>query len=56
MKVRPILLAAVFVGAAAFGISKGINSDYITPEFTFSPDQRYAVTVPVFHLEAAEEA
>jgi hypothetical protein len=56
MKVRLILLGAAFVGAAAFGISKGINTDYITPEFTFSPDHHYAVTVPVFHFEAAEQA
>ena len=56
MNVRPVLLGAVFVGAAAFGIIKGINTDYVTPEFTFSPDHRYAVMVPVFHFEAAEQA
>ena len=31
------------------------NTDYITPSFTLSPDRRYGVRIPVFHIEAAHE-
>jgi HEPN domain-containing protein len=33
-----------------------LNTDYITPPFTFSPDHRYGVMIPVFHVEAAQDA
>jgi hypothetical protein len=32
-----------------------LNTDYITPPFTFSPDHRYGVMVPVWHDEEAQE-
>jgi hypothetical protein len=32
-----------------------VNTDYVTPDFTFSPDHRYGVTIPVFHIDAAEQ-
>jgi hypothetical protein len=32
-----------------------VNTDYITPEFTFSPDHRYGVMVPVQPDEGAQE-
>jgi len=32
-----------------------VNTDYITPEFTFSPDHRYGVMIPVWHDEGEQE-
>ena len=32
-----------------------MNTDYITPAFTFSPDQRYGVMIPVWHDEGAQQ-
>lgn len=43
------------MSAAASGFSGGVKSDYITPPFTFSPDHRYGVMIPVFYIEAAQE-
>jgi hypothetical protein len=33
-----------------------VNTDYITPPSTFSPDQHYGMMIPVFHVETAEQA
>ncbi len=41
------------LGATASGTSGGVNTDYVTPDFTFSPGGRYGVMVPVFHFDAA---
>ncbi len=48
-------IIAFFCGAAFRVIVAAVNSDYITPPFTFSPDHRYGVMIPVFHIEAAQE-
>jgi hypothetical protein len=52
---RRTAVIAVFCGAASFAIGAAVNTDYITPAFTFSPDHRYGVLIPVFHIEAAEQ-
>jgi hypothetical protein len=44
------LCSASLILAAA-----SVNSDYITPSSTFSPDQHYGVMIPVFHIETAEQ-
>ena len=46
--------AALF-SAAVQALAGNPNTDYITPSSTFSPDHRYGVTIPVFHIEAAQE-
>ena len=51
---RSVIIAA-FCSASILAIAAGVNSDYITPSSTFSPDHRYGVTIPVFHIEAAQE-
>ena len=45
---------AALVSVAVSSFAAGVHSDYITPPFTFSPDQRYGVMLPIFHAEAAE--
>lgn len=47
---------AALVSAAVSSFAGGVNTDYITPPFTFSPDQRYGVMIPIFHNEAVEES
>src|SRR5438552_11699318 len=47
---------AALVGAAATCFAGSVNTDYLTPPFTFSPDQRYGVMIPIFHMEAAQES
>jgi hypothetical protein len=47
---------AALVGAAVSSFAGGVNTDYVTPPFTFSPDQRYGVMIPIFHMEAAQES
>lgn len=51
-------LTGILVMSAAFNVLRVVaadtNSDYVTPESTFSPNGRYAVMVPVFHTETAE--
>ena len=45
---------ALFSAAvAAFGANP--NTDYVTPPFTFSPDHRYGVMIPVWHDEGAQQ-
>ncbi len=46
------LIAAALVSAAATCLAANPNTDYITPSFTFSPDGRYGVMIPVWHDEA----
>jgi hypothetical protein len=46
-------LAALF-SVAMTAVDGGVNTDYITPPSTFSPDHHYGVTIPVFHIETAE--
>jgi len=48
---RGVILVA-FCSAAFLAMAAGINTDYITPPFTFSPDQRYGVMIPIFHDES----
>lgn len=48
-------LTALFSALMA-AVGGDVNSDYITPPSTFSPDHRYGVTIPVFHVETAEQA
>jgi hypothetical protein len=47
--------AAALVSAAGTILAANPNTDYITPPFTFSPDGRYGVMVPVWHDEGAQE-
>jgi hypothetical protein len=49
------VIIAAFRSASILAIAAGVDSDYITPTSTFSPDHRYGVTIPVFHIEAAQE-
>lgn len=53
--VAMFVVSATLTGAALCAIAASLNTDYITPEFTFSPDHRYGVMIPVFHIEAAQE-
>lgn len=48
--VRLAFFSIAFVAGAA-----DVNTDYITPEFTYSPDRHYGVTIPIFHFEAADK-
>lgn len=45
--------AALYIGLLTI-VSADTSRDYVTPESTFSPNGRYAVMVPVFHVETAE--
>ena len=56
--VRPMQRAVIFAAfcvVAFLAAAVELNTDYITPPFTFSPDHRYGVMIPVFHIEAAQE-
>jgi hypothetical protein len=46
---------AVLFSAVMTALAGGVNNDYITSPSTFSPDHRYGVTIPVFHIETAEQ-
>jgi hypothetical protein len=50
-----VAIAGAVLSAVACSFAREINTDYITPTFTFSPDHRYGVMIPVFHFEAVEE-
>ena len=52
---RILAATAALCSAVATTFAADVNSDYITPEFTFSPDRHYGVTIPVFHFNAAQE-
>ena len=45
----------MLLGVAALAYAGVVDSDYITPSFTFSPDNRYGVKLPVYHDEADDE-
>src|SRR5690349_459514 len=45
-------IIAAFCSAAFLAFAAGVNTDYITPPSTFSPDHRYGVMIPVFHIES----
>jgi hypothetical protein len=50
-----LAMVAALSSAAGGALVANSNTDYITPSFTFSPDHRYGVMIPVFHIEAAQE-
>jgi hypothetical protein len=50
-----LTMRAALVSAALPAFAASLNTDYVTPEITFSPDYRYGVMVPVFHVEAAQQ-
>ena len=54
-RLRILAATAALCSAAATAFAADVNTDYITPESTFSPDHRYGVTIPVFHIDAAQE-
>ena len=58
LRVRKDLITktAALFSAAVGGFAANPNTDYITPDFTFSPDGRYGVMIPVWHDEGAQEA
>src|SRR5438552_11777093 len=49
------VVIAILLSASVLAIAAMLNTDYITPPFTFSPNHRYGVVIPVFHIEAAQE-
>jgi hypothetical protein len=53
-KVVIIQTAALF-SAVISALAANPNVDYITPSFTFSPDGRYGVMIPVWHEEGAQQ-
>jgi len=50
-----VMIAAALIFEAGFALATSVNTDYITPPFTFSPDHRYGVMVPVWHDEGAQQ-
>jgi hypothetical protein len=50
-----IASVAACLSAAVIALGANPNTDYITAPFTFSPDYRYGVMVPVWHDEGAQE-
>jgi hypothetical protein len=46
---------AALCSAVIIAMGADVNSDYVTPASTFSPNHHYGVTIPVFHIEAAEQ-
>jgi hypothetical protein len=52
--IATIVTAALFSATVA-GLGANPNTDYITPPFTFSPDHRYGVMIPVWHDEGAQQ-
>ena len=51
-----LALRAALCTAALEASPNNVNTDYITPEFTFSPDHRYGVMIPVWHDEGAQQS
>jgi hypothetical protein len=49
------VVIAILLSASVLTTAASLNGDYTTPAFTFSPDHRYGVMIPVFHIEAAQE-
>lgn len=54
-RLRILAIRAALCSAALTVFAADVNTDYITPAFTFSPNHRYGVTIPVFQIEAARE-
>ncbi|MDB6173336.1 MAG: hypothetical protein JWL59_2647 [Chthoniobacteraceae bacterium] len=52
---RQLATAAAIFCAAASVSAKELNTDYVTPPFTRSPNGRYGVKVPVFHMESEDD-
>jgi hypothetical protein len=48
-------MLAVLFSAVLAAVAGGVNTDYITPPSTFSPDHHYGVKIPVFHFDTAEQ-
>jgi hypothetical protein len=55
MRKVAVIQAAVLLSAAVSALTANPNVDYITPSFTFSPDGRYGVMIPVWHDEGAQQ-
>ena len=51
---RTVVITILF-SASVLATAAPLNTDYITPPFTFSPDHRYGVMIPVFHMDAAQQ-
>jgi hypothetical protein len=51
----PVGMLAVLFSAVLAAVAGGVNTDYITPPSTFSPDHHYGVKIPVFHFDTAEQ-
>jgi hypothetical protein len=49
------VVIAILLGVSVLATAATLNTGYVTPPFTFSPDHRYGVTIPVFYIEAAQE-
>ncbi len=49
------VVIAILLSVPVLATAATLNTDYITPPFTFSPDHEYGVMIPVFHIEAAQE-
>jgi hypothetical protein len=47
-----LLATAAIFSAAVAATAANPNNDYITPRLTFSPDHRYGVMLPVFHIDS----
>lgn len=50
-----LIETTALLSAAVSAVAANPNTDYITPPFTFSPDHRYGVMIPVWHDEGAQE-
>jgi hypothetical protein len=53
---KPMIIRTVaLLSAAVSALAANPNVDYVTPSFTFSPDGRYGVMIPVWHDEGAQQ-
>ena len=50
-----LVATTALLSAAVMTLMANPNTDYLTPPSTFSPDHRYGVTIPIFHIKAAQE-
>ena len=57
IRVRKVIMTSVvaLLSIPASALAANPNIDYISPPFTFSPDHRYGVMIPVWHDEGAQE-
>jgi hypothetical protein len=49
-----LVIAAMMISAASALAGDNSNSDFITPAFTYSPNNQFGIMIPVFHLESNE--